>query len=116
MSAPARHLSVSSGEMALLSAPPPGYPMLAKIAHLQGQVVVQAEVDPSGTVSAAHVLSGHRLLRGAALDAVLHRRYRPYRVDGHPVEVSTTITVNFPPPSTPAAGKHASAYAGSPAH
>jgi TonB family protein len=95
ISPPTRHLSVASGQMAILSAPPPGYPMLARIAHVQGRVVVEAVVDPNGAVSTAHVLSGHRLLRGAALGAVLQRRYRPYRVDGHPVEVSTTITLNF---------------------
>jgi protein TonB len=80
----------------LLSAPPPGYPVLAKVAHVQGPVVLRAEVDPDGTVAGVTVLSGHRLLRGAAVDAVRHWRYRPYLIDGHPAPVSTTITLHIP--------------------
>ncbi len=93
-----RYPSVSSGVMTgnLVSAPSPGYPLLAKITHTQGQVVLQAVVAKDGTVAEAHVLRGHHLLRGAAVDAVRRWRYRPYLVDGRPVEVSTTITLNFP--------------------
>ncbi len=108
----ARRLNVSASEMSgkLLSAPTPGYPTLARLAHVQGQVVVEAVVDPSGKVSSAHVVSGHRLLRGAAVDAVLHRRYRPTLVDGQAVEVSTTVTLDFPPPA-PGTAKPAPTYA-----
>jgi protein TonB len=80
----------------LVSAPQPGYPLLAKVTHTQGQVVLQAIVARDGTVANAHVIRGHHLLRGAAVDAVRRWRYRPYDVDGHPVEVTTTITVDFP--------------------
>jgi TonB family protein len=80
----------------LVSAPLPGYPLIAKITHIQGQVVVEALVAKDGTVADARVLRGHHLLRGAAVDAVRRWRYRPYLIDGRPVEVSTTVTVNFP--------------------
>ena len=89
----------------LVSAPAPGYPLLAKVAHLQGQVVVEAVVAPDGTVSDAHALRGHHLLRGAAVDAVRRWRYRPYLVNGRPAEVSTTITVDFPNAASPRISK-----------
>jgi TonB family protein len=89
--------SVSSGVMAsnLISAPPPDYPTMARLAHIQGEVILQAVISKDGTISATHVLSGPRLLRGAAVDAVRRWRYRPYRMDGHPVDVATVITVGF---------------------
>jgi protein TonB len=92
-------VEVSSGMMAgyLISAPKPDYPGLARIAHIGGPVVLQAVLAKNGSVLATHVLSGHRLLRGAAQDAVRRWRFRPYIMDGHPVEVSTIITVRFNP-------------------
>ena len=90
-------IEVSPGMMAgyVLSAPKPDYPTLARIAHIGGSVVLQAVVAKNGSVLATHVLSGHRLLRGAAEDAVRRWRFRPYVMDGHPVEVSTIVTVRF---------------------
>lgn len=90
-------VEVSSGIMAgyVISAPRPDYPGLAKLTHIGGPVVLQAVVAKNGTVLATHVLSGHRLLRGAAEDAVRQWRFRPYMIDGHPVEVSTIITLRF---------------------
>jgi TonB family protein len=92
-----RYLSVSSGVMAhnLISSPAPNYPMLARIAHIQGQVILQAVIAKDGSVSATHVLRGHRLLRGAATDAVSRWRFRPYMMEGRPVDVSTIVTVDF---------------------
>jgi TonB family protein len=91
------YFKVSSGVMAsnLISDPAPDYPAVARLAHIQGQVILQAVVSRDGTVSATHVLSGHRLLRGAAVDAVRRWRYHPYLMDGHPVDVATIITVDF---------------------
>jgi TonB family protein len=93
------YLEISSGMMAanLISAPMPDYPMLAKVAHIGGEVILQAVISKNGTVSATRVMSGHRLLRGAAQDAVRRWRYRPYVMDGHPVEVATVVTVRFHP-------------------
>ena len=92
-----RYFSVSSGVMAhnLISSPAPNYPMLARLAHIHGQVILQAVVAKDGSVSAMHVLRGHRLLRGAAVDAVSRWRFRPYMMEGRPVDVSTIVTVDF---------------------
>jgi protein TonB len=81
----------------LMYAPRPGYPMLAKLAHIDGLVVVRAEVGRDGHVIDVSVLSGHHLLRGAAVDAVRQWRYHPFLVDGAPAPVFTTITLHFPP-------------------
>ena len=91
------HPSVPAAMMAsnLLSAPRPDFPMLAKIAHVDGPVVLHAEITRTGAVSGTQVISGHHLLRHAAESAVRHWRYRPYQVDGKPTPVSTTITVRF---------------------
>ena len=79
----------------LISAPEPEYPKLARLTRTEGQVMLQAVVGRDGRVTIAHVLSGHHLLRGAAVNAVRQWRYRPYVVDGKPVDVATIITVNF---------------------
>ncbi|MDP9040239.1 MAG: energy transducer TonB, partial [Acidobacteriota bacterium] len=91
------YFQVSSGVMAshLVRSPDPAYPMLARLAHVQGQVILQAVISTDGEVVAAHVLSGHRLLRGAASSAVRKWRYRPFLVDGRPVNVATIVTVDF---------------------
>ena len=90
-------LIVSSGVMAgnLISSPPPEYPKFASFAHIEGQVILQAVVSRNGTVTAIHVLSGHHLLRGAAIAAVRRWRYRPYFLNGKPTDVATIVTVNF---------------------
>lgn len=82
-------------ESHLLYAPEPAYPNLARIAHVQGPVVVEALVGRDGTVVRAHAITGHRMLRSAAEEAVYGRRYRPYVVDGIPMAVRTLITVDF---------------------
>jgi TonB family protein len=91
------YFTVSSGVMAanLISAPSPEYPAFARLAHIQGQVILQAVVATDGTVSATHVLRGNPLLRGAAQEAVRRWRYRPYRIGGRPVDVATIVTVDF---------------------
>jgi protein TonB len=96
-----RYLDVSSGVMAgnLVSAPLPDYPMLAKLAHVHGKVILQAVIGKDGSVSAAKVISGNRLLRGAAVDAVRQWRYKPYQLQGKPVDVSTIVTVEFHEPA-----------------
>jgi TonB family protein len=90
-------VNVSSGVMAanLLSAPKPSYPTLASLTHTQGNVVMQAVISKDGTVGELHVIKGHRLLRGAAKNAVRSWRYRPYKIDGVPVDVATTVSVDF---------------------
>jgi protein TonB len=88
---------VSEGVLAgqALSQPKPLYPQIAKAARVQGQVVLQATISKQGTIENLKVVSGHPMLIQAALDAVKQWRYKPYMLNGEPVEVETTITVNF---------------------
>jgi protein TonB len=94
--APAR-IGASPGLMAarLMYAPPPAYPMLAEMARIQGRVMVEAVVGKSGRVIRAQAISGHHLLRGAAVREVYRRRYRPYLLNGRPADVATIVTVEF---------------------
>jgi protein TonB len=73
----------------------PVYPAIAKAAHVEGTVVVDAIISSTGTIEGLHVLSGPAMLQSAAIDAIRAARYRPYRLNGAPTEVQTTITVNF---------------------
>lgn len=73
----------------------PTYPRLARQARIQGAVVLQAVISREGTIEKLQVLSGHPMLVQAAVDAVRQWRYRPYMLNGEPVEVETQVTVNF---------------------
>ena len=73
----------------------PSYPPLARTARVQGSVILAAVIGKDGTIQNLHVISGHPLLTQAALDAVRQWRYRPYILNGEPVEVDTQVTVNF---------------------
>jgi protein TonB len=73
----------------------PTYPPLARTARVQGSVILAAVIGKDGTIQNLHVISGHPLLTQAALDAVRQWRYRPYILNGEPVEVDTQVTVNF---------------------
>jgi TonB family protein len=90
-------IDVSSGVMAanLVSSSKPSYPRLASLIRAQGNVVMQAIISTTGSVEHVHVIKGHRLLRGAAKNAVKTWRYRPYKVNGIPVEVATIVSVEF---------------------
>ena len=73
----------------------PIYPPVAQQAHIQGTVVLAALIDKGGNVQSLQVVSGHPLLVRAAIDAVKQWRYQPLLVNGQPIEVETTVTVNF---------------------
>jgi protein TonB len=73
----------------------PSYPQIAKVARVSGTVVVTATIDTSGRIVGLKVLSGPPLLQQAAADAVRDARYRPFLLNGQPVEVVTTFSVNF---------------------
>jgi len=79
----------------LVSQGTPEYPALAKQAGIQGTVSLSVIVGKDGKVQDIKVISGHPLLVQAALDAVKNWVYRPTLLNGDPVEVSTTIDVNF---------------------
>jgi len=90
-------LRISSGvaEGNLINKVEPPYPQMAKIAHVQGDVVLQALISKSGAIENLRAVSGHPILIQAAMDAVRQWRYKPYLLNGEPVEVETTITVKF---------------------
>ncbi len=73
----------------------PVYPNMAKIAHVQGVVELDAVISKEGTIEKLQLISGHPMLAGAAIEAVRQWRYRPYVLNGEPIEVETRITVNF---------------------
>jgi TonB family protein len=73
----------------------PAYPEIAKMSRVEGDVVMQALISKEGTVKRVHVMEGDSRLRSAAEEAVYKWRYRPYVLHGRPVEVATTVTVNF---------------------
>ena len=92
--------SVMAGN--LLSAPRPEYPASARAAHIQGTVALQATISRAGSIRTLHAIKGPPALRQAAVDAVRGWRYKPYTVDGRPVDVATTVYVEFtlgPPPA-----------------
>jgi len=73
----------------------PEYPVAAKAARIQGAVVLRALISKDGGIENLRVLGGHPMLVKAAMDAVSQWRYRPYYLNGEPVEVETQVTVNF---------------------
>jgi periplasmic protein TonB len=79
----------------LVSKTIPVYPAIAKAAGVEGTVVLQATISKSGMIENLRVVSGPVMLEQAALDATRSWRYRPYQLDGLPVEVETTIHVVF---------------------
>jgi TonB family protein len=76
----------------------PAYPELARQAGIQGMVVLECVIDPSGRVADVKVLRGHPLLESAAVDAVRQWLYTPTRLNGVPVAVLLTVTVRFTMP------------------
>ncbi len=73
----------------------PVYPPLARQARVQGTVVLAATISRDGTIQNLTVSSGHQMLVRAAMDAVRQWRYRPYLLNNQPIDVETTVTVNF---------------------
>lgn len=92
-----RPLNVSSGVSAgnLIAPIRPDYPTIARAAHVEGTVVIDAIISRSGAIQSARILSGPPMLQPAALAAVRNARYHPFLLNGQPTEVQTTITINF---------------------
>jgi protein TonB len=73
----------------------PVYPAIAKAAGVSGTVALAATISKTGTIENLRVTGGPAMLQRAALDAVSTWLYRPYLLDGKPVEVETTVNVIF---------------------
>ncbi|HYV10116.1 MAG TPA: TonB family protein [Pyrinomonadaceae bacterium] len=78
-----------------ISLPKPAYPPIARAAHASGTVVVQVTIDENGNVIAAHAVSGHPLLQGAAVGAARQAKFSPTKLSGQPVKVTGVIQYNF---------------------
>lgn len=95
--APPKVVRVSSGvsQGMLVRRVQPDYPPLARQARIQGSVILEATISKDGAIENLRTISGHPMLVPAAINAVKQWKYRPYLLNGEPVEVQTTIQVNF---------------------
>ena len=94
VSAPVHVSEVISAGL-LLKRVPPVYPPLAKQLKVEGPVQLQANIGKDGSVVSVKLLSGDAMLTRSALEAVRQWKYKPYSVNGEPVEMQTQVTVNF---------------------
>jgi periplasmic protein TonB len=92
-----QRVRVSSGVVSglLLRKVNPTYPPLARQARIQGVVVLQAQISKDGNIENLQLISGHPMLAPAAIEAVKQWKYKPYLLNGEPVEVETQVQVNF---------------------
>lgn len=92
-----KRLRVSTGIATgmLIQRVEPTYPTIATRARIQGTVQLSAIISKEGNIENLRLISGHPLLVQAAMDAVKQWRYRPYILNGEPLEVETTVIVNF---------------------
>jgi protein TonB len=89
------HVAARIEEGMIVSRTIPPYPIIARTMGVQGTVVLAASISKAGTIENLRVVSGPVALQRAALDAVSTWRYKPYMLDGQPVEVETSIEVVF---------------------
>jgi len=73
----------------------PNYPPLARQARISGKVILQAQISKDGNIENLQLISGHPMLAPAAIEAVKQWKYKPYLLNGEPVEVETQVEVNF---------------------
>ncbi len=88
-------VSAGVAEGLLLEKVMPHYPAEAKSNHVQGQVVLRAIIDRTGQVKGLSAFEGPSLLVPVTIDAVKQWKYRPYLLNGQPVEIETTVVINF---------------------
>ena len=90
-------LKVSQGisQGLLLKKVQPDFPSQARQLRIEGTVQLQATVGKDGSVARIKALGGHPILVRAASDAVKQWKYKPYLLNGQPIEFETQVTVNF---------------------
>ena len=79
----------------LISQVAPVYPVMARNQHVSGNVVIDALIDVNGRVTTMKVISGPALLHQAAKDALHQWKYQPASLDGKPVAMHLTVTLQF---------------------
>jgi periplasmic protein TonB len=82
-------------EPRLITYKQPDYPLVAKQAHIQGDVLISTEIDKAGNVIHVEAISGPMMLRQAALEALRRWKYAPSTLNGQPVPVEMRVTVQF---------------------
>ena len=92
-----KRVRVSSGvaQGLLVSKVNPIYPQEARQEHIQGVVILHVVVDKEGNIASLQPISGDSTLSAAAMEAVKQWKYRPYLLNGNPIEVDTQVQVNF---------------------
>ncbi len=95
--APVKRMRIASrvAEANLIHDVVPQYPPEAGRARIEGTVVLMAVIRTDGSVKDVRIESGLPILAQAAIDAVKQWRYKPYMINGEPVEVDSRITINF---------------------
>jgi TonB family protein len=95
--APQQTLRISQGvsQGLVLKRVQPVYTAQARQMHLEGKVELQANISKTGTITGVKQLSGDAILGRSAIEAVQQWKYKPYFLNGEPVEIQTQITVNF---------------------
>lgn len=89
------HISQGVSRGLLVKEIPPVYPASAIQMHIEGAVELLATITRNGDISAVKILSGHPQLAHAAVEAVKRWKYKPYLLNGEPVEIQTPVTVKF---------------------
>jgi periplasmic protein TonB len=89
------HVSQGVSRGLLMKEVPPVYPASAMRMHVEGAVDLLATISKNGDISAVKVLNGDAQLSHAAVDAVKQWKYKPYLLNGEPVEIQTQVTVKF---------------------
>ena len=94
---PLTRVRISGGVMAGLRTAfvQPVYPPEAMAKHIAGTVALHALVSKEGTIEHLEIISGPVELQAASIEAVRQWKYKPYLLNGQPVEVDTVLTVNF---------------------
>ena len=92
-----KRVRISSGvaESLAIDRPAPEYPQMARIAHVTGDVILKITIDRNGEVTNISVVQGHPILVNSAVNAVKKWKYRPYVLNGEPVEVDSTIKIQY---------------------
>lgn len=93
------HVSQGISRGLLVKKVQPKYPTNALRLRVEGEVELLATISKTGDISAVSLLHGDPQLSHAALDAVKQWKYKPYLLNGEPVEIQTQITVNFKLPN-----------------
>jgi protein TonB len=94
---PVKRIRISQGvtKGMVLHKVEPAYPKIALGARIGGIVLLKAVIGKDGDIKELQVVSGHPILVPAAIDAVKQWRYRPYLLNGEPVELETNVIVTF---------------------